>query len=619
MSIISSAFARMGVRKASLLTAACWLLLASAAMWQISDTRHGVAALMFIALLAVARYLPQVETTRQASDVAVLVTMAVFGVLLVFRTLTSPQVHTALAIATFIVVYPLAFFVGRRTQVPDVRVLFCVLVAPLVAVLTVWAYWNHLQGQPIYGPADDANGFAAMISVLLIAAVGMATVDVRLRGIVSLFALPALGALYLTESRGTLLALGLFVGALLTFRLAGVSAALSMRRRYAVLAGMTVVLAVVASLGVGYVHQRLQQHEVSMAGRVALLQSAVEIGLQQGPWVGEGIGTFTRYYQERRPLADQDSIGARAHNDYLELFADGGLLLALALAAVSVAVWRAFALSWYRGSSLQAVLLSGAAYLALYAAFNHTYINMFLSLLGGLFAGWGTQSSSAQEAPDRIGKVASGLSRTSPLLIVVLLTPALLFYSIVELHVHAAVAPLSSPLWAPFRTEIGLRLLSESGFAPRATFVYGLRAENALLHLPPGHPERPALAREALGRYVKAYQQDVRNSNYAYQTARLLANTPEFANEPRMETWTNIWFQTAVRLNKFNFAAVRSYSRWLESRGRADEAVALLHDRARRVHNASLRQPLLDEASRITKAARTYSEPAQVESISASR
>lgn len=584
----------------SLRIAVVWLGFALLCLWQIGETRHGIAASLLLGLVAVYRILPRAEFKGRGGRDAVSVLMSVFSLLLVTRTLTSPHLHTALAIAEFLIVYPIAYFAALRTRMPGPRVLFYVFVAPLLAGFVIWALWDHFAGRYIFGPASDANGFAAMMGVLSVTAVGLAWLNPGLRWPAAALAALAATALYLTESRGALVALVLLCFAVLVFRLAGASKTWHRRQTWAIFGGAFVAAAVLANFGFGYVSQRLQEKDISLSGRVALLETAVNIGLTQGPWVGEGVGTFTRYYPELRPITDQDSLGTRAHSDYFELFADGGLLLALALVGVSAALWRSFALAWYRGSYMQAVMLSGAVFLALFAALNHTYINVFLSLMGGLMAGWGMQ----HEPRDETTRWLARCVQVTPVVVVALLVPVLAISSIAELHVRAAVAPSANALWSLFRTEVGLRHLAHTGVFPRVSFVYGLRAESALNRLEPGDSRRSAVALTALDRYVLAYQQDTRNSNYAYQIARLLANYDEFAARPDMDVWTDRWFRSAVRLDKLNFRAAISYSRWLASRGRHEDAIALLQDRANRVHRGSLRQPLLDEIQRIATASR---------------
>lgn len=586
----------MRVQRAHIPVVLYWGIFAFATLWQTNRASYGSTALILGSLFLLARFLPKAQE-QGAGERFVHFAMVAFGVALAVRTATSPHWHDVLVIASQWAMYPLAYGVARTTRQPAARTLFYAFLAPLLIGFAGWAVVDHTFGNPIFGPTADSNAFATMMAVCLVVSLGLAATEPRIRvAVLSLCPVVAF-ALYLTTSRGTLIALPTLGMAALSFYIAGTRGGLSARMKAGMLGALFAALLAGAAYGTSYIARQLQQDEISLGARVAMLKTGVEIGMSQGPWVGEGIGTFARYYPEWRTLSDPESAGVRAHNDYVELFADGGLLLSFLLVLTSVAVWRAFALTWFQGPSRQGAYLAGAAYLALYAALNHVYVGIFLSLLAGAFLGWGTQNAAGDSSANQ---ARSWVQRHSLLVVTaaILLTliPGLAFHSVAQMHVRAALSSPTTPLWGP--SERALQFFAESGVVPQAAFVYGLRSEVALSALPQNDPGRKLAARAALAHYIRAYEQDIRDASFAYQIARVLANHEEFAGE-RIANQTDLWFRTAIRLDKLNFQVVLSYSRWLASRGEYEKALLQLNDSVRRSWRPGRRQPLLDEINRI--------------------
>lgn len=121
--------------------------------------------------------------------------------------------------------------------------------------------------------------------------------------------------------------------------------------------------------------------------RAALNGAALDY-YRDRPWTGIGLNVFPLRYRAERPQADQITDGLSPHNDYLQLLAEGGPLLLLALLVLVVAVGL---------RALQSILPSSRVsrpvapdelglLLALGAALAHASVNFVLmtSVLAGV-------------------------------------------------------------------------------------------------------------------------------------------------------------------------------------------------------------------------------------------
>ena len=158
------------------------------------------------------------------------------------------------------------------------------------------------------------------------------------------FAVLAMGtALALTRSRSGVAALAVAILALAGF---AVRQTRRLRGRAFSLVGLMGVLAgAIAWAGVGPVAARFSATSADLSGRLAAWHDALRI-VRDFPAVGTGLGTFERamlIYQ----TGDRQLIFAQAHNDYLQLAAEGGMLVtlpaAVAVVILGAAIWRRFA------------------------------------------------------------------------------------------------------------------------------------------------------------------------------------------------------------------------------------------------------------------------------------
>src|SRR6266700_1444650 len=190
-------------------------------------------------------------------------------------------------------------------------------------------YWFrelHYGGIP-FGPYVNRNHFAGLMELLLpLALVPLVLGKVRRErlGVVALFAVMPIVALFLSASRGGIVSFCVQVAFLIY---------LLLRRRglgknvLGVAAVLLAALLIVTWLGVGQILQRfssLQSLEVTEGKRAAMRHGAWRIFLDH-PLAGTGLGTLQIVYPPYETFYDAKIVN-HAHNDYLEALAETGLL-----------------------------------------------------------------------------------------------------------------------------------------------------------------------------------------------------------------------------------------------------------------------------------------------------
>lgn len=113
--------------------------------------------------------------------------------------------------------------------------------------------------------------------------------------------------------------------------------------------------------------------------------------IQELPWWGRGLGTFSLAYPSYR-LPSDSSAGAFVHNDYLQIWIEVGLPGLV----LFVAVWASLALMFWRSrrtpasGSMQieiATLTSGLLAVTLHSFFDFNFYQMPILLIAGLMLG----------------------------------------------------------------------------------------------------------------------------------------------------------------------------------------------------------------------------------------
>jgi O-antigen ligase len=209
-------------------------------------------------------------------------------------------------------------------------------------------YWSVplTGGGSPFGPyvnRDDFAGFVELIAPLGLALLFFRAVRREHLTLLLLFTLVPIGAAILSASRGGIICL-FFEFVLLVFlvrsrqigkkQLAGVVA-------FALIAGTFIVW-----LGVSEAIHRFEQltpGEISQDRRVSMYRETWHIFVRH-PWVGTGLGTLVAVFPRYATFYIPNTIVDHAHNDYLELLADTGIMGGLSgLAFIVLLFWRGLA------------------------------------------------------------------------------------------------------------------------------------------------------------------------------------------------------------------------------------------------------------------------------------
>ncbi len=188
-----------------------------------------------------------------------------------------------------------------------------------------WLRTLHYGGEP-FGPFVNRDDFAGFVELILPLGLALLVLDGERRDrrlLVILFAVFPAAALVLSGSRAGLVVFGTEL-----VMLTGLVWAYGRRSQRWLLLGVTGVMVVVAAwLGVGYTLSRFQGPsgaDVTLLQRFQISRDAWHIFLAH-PLAGTGMGTLEVAY----PLYETHYIGLivnHAHDDYVELLADGGIL-----------------------------------------------------------------------------------------------------------------------------------------------------------------------------------------------------------------------------------------------------------------------------------------------------
>lgn len=248
----------------------------------------------------------------------------------------------------------------------------------------------------------DVNAFAAFCNVFALPAIARLHERVRADGWrlaassgTAGFLLVALACLAATASRGGHLSFlfGIVVlGALLIRR---------DRQAWKTLAASLVLFVALLALIAPFQHHagslsRLTgiSDDQSTSDRLAMLKSTWAM-VENGPWFGSGLGTYKLRYLMFRSPDELSTSGDLAHNDYLQMLAEGGplllgllLLLALSVALTAWRLWRSARSSSDSPSFTEAAGLVGAlCCLFGHAALNFIFYVMPLAVIAGLYFG----------------------------------------------------------------------------------------------------------------------------------------------------------------------------------------------------------------------------------------
>jgi O-antigen ligase len=205
-------------------------------------------------------------------------------------------------------------------------------------------YWFRVlpQGVVPFGPFVNHNHFAGFVEMTTPPALALLLTGAVRRDkllLVILLSVLPIGALALSASRGGILSF-LIEFVLLTALVYRKDEA----RRQLLMAGGLALVAVVLSvwLGLGWTVERFERStpgDLSRDRRVSIYRDTWRI-VGSHPWTGTGLGTLQSVFPRYESYYDGFVVD-HAHNDYLELLSETGLIGGLCmLGFVGLLVWR---------------------------------------------------------------------------------------------------------------------------------------------------------------------------------------------------------------------------------------------------------------------------------------
>jgi O-antigen ligase len=221
----------------------------------------------------------------------------------------------------------------------------------------VYGFWRSIDKGDPFGPFINRNHFAGWMIMAIALAMGFslavlerarrprnATAGDWARWLVTpeasrfafiVFAVLAMAtALVLTRSRSGLA--GFLVAVLVLVVAMARRASGSVKRGLVVAYGVALAGGAVLWAGLSTVVTRFSTVAVDLPTRVSGWRDTLQV-IQDFPWFGTGFGNYAKamlVYQ----TANRSTMFAQAHNDYLQIAAEGGLLVALPALAAALAL-----------------------------------------------------------------------------------------------------------------------------------------------------------------------------------------------------------------------------------------------------------------------------------------
>lgn len=136
------------------------------------------------------------------------------------------------------------------------------------------------------------------------------------------------------------------------------------------------------------------ESDQSTSDRMEMLKSTWRM-VEDGPWHGSGLGTYKIRYLMYRSPDERSTSGDLAHNDYLQMLAEGGpvllgliLLLALGVGMSALRLWRSAGSAADSPRFIESAGLVGALFCLFgHAALNFIFYVMPLAMIAGLYLG----------------------------------------------------------------------------------------------------------------------------------------------------------------------------------------------------------------------------------------
>lgn len=348
---------------------------------QVNFILLGVSVTLVLAGITVAGL--RVQIPRWATIWLWLITLGVCSSFAV-----SPSPDSSFAVVWVIALIPLAAFLAMVIG-PARRQLWFLIGTVVLALAVISAVRLGLHGIRPQAPLTDANSYGALLYVVLLILTGR-LLELKWGGMLSRSWYPGLLAVTLmvfvitgTQSRASVV---IVVTAALFWLIYALRHRLDLRPLAAVIVAGVLGAALNELVNARYsIGGGTEAIAGGVSVRMTLIEAALEMYRDHG-LAGIGLYVFPLLYRQVRTAADDDSAGLFVHNDYVQLFVEGGPLLVLpfiaATAWVGMVLWRSLS-GVARGDTSDG---PGAA-LALGALLSHALINfvVYTPVLGLMF------------------------------------------------------------------------------------------------------------------------------------------------------------------------------------------------------------------------------------------
>lgn len=262
------------------------------------------------------------------------------------------------------------------------------------SILAVWGLWQVIDqigyGWPV-GPLVDRNAFAALMNLLWFPTAYLFLTHTSSRGKAVLFGVGLFiinMALFATASRG-----GIATWLLLLPILLWAGWRYTQKKGWVVAIPLIAIAAYIVSMNLGADANIANRsfalsQDASTGTRLLLWQSAIQMTWTH-PFTGTGWGTFAGIYPAFRSPLENTTAGVFAHNDYLQLAAEGGVIAPLLLLFILLGIlWqlrRSVKLSNTSAGLESTTLLLGVLAIFIHAGVNFIFYFAFMNIIAGLY------------------------------------------------------------------------------------------------------------------------------------------------------------------------------------------------------------------------------------------
>ena len=315
--------------------------------------------------------------------------------------------------------FPISFIAWQLTPNPDA--VWGYLKKLFVAGVWLVSLWGIYQvaflGLPrALGPVADPNVYACLLNLAwfpLLSAFFKPDIEISkktkfIRLILGASLLLVALAFFAAASRGATLAwLLLMPVALWAFRHlpdfrknATVSLSLA-------LASYFVMAAITHAVLTDRANAEYLMQDAAVSVRLLIWRTTVDM-FAAHPWLGSGLGTWGNVYSAYRQAGDNSTAGYYAHNDYLQIAQEGGVITFILFVLIFLLLaWqfiRTVSSTKRRPTQVESAgLMLGVMAAYLHASVNFIFYLIYLNIIVGLYAARAWQSSPASRRATDLG------------------------------------------------------------------------------------------------------------------------------------------------------------------------------------------------------------------------